>query len=212
MDTNNPGNLTVNKPGQLLYPGQVGTYAANGFNYATFGSVQDGFNALTNYVSRHVASGWNTASKFAYGYLGTSTANAANPYPQNYAATLSKYFDPSDPSAIATGIATAEGNGKQVAGLTGGGAGLLEAAKGQLGNFKIGVANFAIGAGAVANDPHAAAGALVDSVATSAFGNAFKNYASRTALIVLGVILVAGALIILALQTKTVQTVVKATT
>lgn len=212
--TFNPGNLTVNKSGQILYPGQTGTYAANGFQYATFANVADGLTALTDYASRHVATGWNTAQKFAFGYLGTSTANAANPYPQSYAATLAKFFNPADPSAIAKGIATAEGNGKMIAGVTGtsnpapaAGSSWLGWASGQLGNTAIGAGRFWEGVTGTAKDPAAGMNALTEEVGKTF--NIFGGTAQRVALIVLGVILVGGALMLLAMGSKSVQTAVK---
>jgi hypothetical protein len=114
---NNPGDLTVLKPGQLLYPGQSGTGQGNGLTYAQFPTADAGENALVDYVTRHIASGWTTLSQFVYGFLGTSTNNAANPHVQNYLNTVSQatgiapnaVITSSEASAIAAGISKAEG-------------------------------------------------------------------------------------------------------
>ncbi len=122
--TFNPGNLTVNRPGQFLYPGQIGTYSSpNGFTYATFPNGQTGFSALVDYIRRHVSQ-WGTTSQFVTGYLGTGTPNAANPYPSNYLTTVQQASGlngsiGTNYNALANGIVTAEGNpGAVNAGLT----------------------------------------------------------------------------------------------
>lgn len=117
-NTNNPGNLTA-PGGALLYPGQTGAYTSgNGFTYAVFGSVSDGYNALVDYVQRHIAA-YPTPAAFVQHYLGTSTPNSANANPAGYAASLSGAFSSGSPQAIATAISNAEGkqNGAAVAGL-----------------------------------------------------------------------------------------------
>lgn len=123
--TFNPGNLTVNRPGQFLYPGQIGTYSSpNGFTYATFPNGQTGYNALVDYVQRHVQNGWGSVSQFVGGYLGTTTANSANPYPSNYLSAVQQASGlngsiGTNYNALANGIVTAEGNpGAVNAGLT----------------------------------------------------------------------------------------------
>lgn len=113
----NPGDLTVNKPGQILYPGQTGTGQGNGLTYAQFPTADAGENALVDYVTRHIASGWTTLSQFVYGFLGTSSNNAANPHVQNYLNTVSQTtgiapnatITSSEATAIAAGISKAEG-------------------------------------------------------------------------------------------------------
>lgn len=48
---NNAGNLTVNGPGQILYPGQTGVYSSpNGLHYAIFDTPQSGTNALQGWL------------------------------------------------------------------------------------------------------------------------------------------------------------------
>jgi hypothetical protein len=118
-NTNNPGNLTA-PGGASLYPGQTGSYTSlNGFTYAVFGSVQDGYNALVDYVQRNLPK-YSTPSAFVQHYLGTSTPNAANSNPAGYQATTAPAINSGDPNAIATAISKAEGS--SLAGVnTGGG-------------------------------------------------------------------------------------------
>lgn len=108
-NTNNPGNLT-DPGGAILYPNQTGSYtSANGFTYAVFASVQDGYNALVDYVQRNLAA-YPTPSAFVQHYLGTSTPNSANPNPAGYQATIGPAILSGDPNAIATAISKAEGS------------------------------------------------------------------------------------------------------
>lgn len=126
VGANNPGDLTVFGPGSILYPGQTGTIAGNGFNYATFPDQASGIAALENYITRHVANGWNTVSKFVYGFLGTSSANAANPHPQAYLSAFEKAtglganspLSSSQAALVAKGIAAGEGTLSAFPGLS----------------------------------------------------------------------------------------------
>lgn len=245
-NTRNPGNLTVNRPGQLLYPGQTGTYGANGFNYAVFPDNQAGFSALVDYVQRHVSSGWNTVSGFVFGYLGTSTPNQANPAPRNYlsavegASGVTGAITPNDYTAIARGIATAEGNGRVLASLntTGPAAGTpqgpLASAQSALASagawlesaspFNFDPANIAAGAQCIA-DPSgpgcrqaiadtAGAGAIAGVFgAEKAAGSFLAGWTiPKIALTVLGVGIILAALVLLGMQNKTVQQVVRTAT
>jgi hypothetical protein len=127
---NNPGDLTVgnSKIGRIgsgmLYPGQSGY--VNGptlsdgshFIFAQFPDAATGSAGLVDYVKRHIAKGWNTVSTFVFGFLGTSSDNAANPHVQSYlkAVEHSTGLGPNDhitaanADAIAAGISRAEGS------------------------------------------------------------------------------------------------------
>lgn len=62
LNTNNPGNLTVNGPGSFLYPGQTGVYSSgNGFNYASFGTPQAGSNALIGWLQNNLGTNPQTS-------------------------------------------------------------------------------------------------------------------------------------------------------
>lgn len=136
-NTNNPGNLEATRAGAINYPGQTGTYSANGVNYAVFPDASTGYNALVDYIQRHVASGWSTVQQFVYGYLGTSTPNQANPYPANYLSTVENTSGISGAigtnyNALAQGIVRAEGNSPVSTNVSGAPAGPLASAESAL--------------------------------------------------------------------------------
>lgn len=126
LENNNPGNLTVNYQGQILYPGQTGTMTSrNGFTYATFPDAQTGFAALVDYIKRHVANGVSTVGGLLNLFGAPSGgANSANPNPNAYTSNFDNYtgLAPNssilgiDPNVLAGGIATAEGAGSLIPG------------------------------------------------------------------------------------------------
>lgn len=127
--SNNPGNLTVAYAGgaggpaygsasDIDYAGQTSGYtSSNGYTYAVFDSIADGYNALVSYVQRHLGSA-SSAQQLAANYLGTSTPNAVNANPSGYAAQLSAAFATGNPATIATAIVGAEGNSAMLGGVT----------------------------------------------------------------------------------------------
>lgn len=114
---NNPGNLTVNSPNQILYPGQTGTYSSsNGLTFATFPNGETGFAALVDYVQRKINSGVSTVGGILQLFGAPAAANHDNPNPGSYTANFvaATGLQPSSSDAgqaeqIAVGIATAEG-------------------------------------------------------------------------------------------------------
>src|ERR1700761_1824329 len=124
---NNPGNLTVNSSGQILYPGQTGTYNANGLIYAVFGSPQAGGAALVNYIQNNIGTDDATslttpqelASYYLNGSYGPLQSSSANPYANNWLSAVDNFIGASpnspitnySPQSIAQGIEIAEGNG-----------------------------------------------------------------------------------------------------
>lgn len=191
---NNPGNLTVNRPGQILYPGQTGTMSANGLTYAVFPNAQSGFNALVDYIRRHTQNGSTTIGSFISHYLGTPglTADAANANPRGYAGTvaravggdLNSIITPSNYIQVARGIAQGEGGFHGIEGLTG----------------NIGAGDILGSGGSSINTPSPNANLL------SAVGNFFRvETQERIVAVTLGVVLIAIALGVMLLNSKTVQ-------
>lgn len=117
----NPGNLTVNYPGQMLYAGQTSTYSSpNGFVYAVFGTAQAGWDALVTYINNHAAG--QTVGQILQRFGAPAQANSANPNPGAYVSNFesgSGGLSTSAPATgnattIAAGIATAEGAGSLI--------------------------------------------------------------------------------------------------
>ena len=125
----NPGDLTVGNSNTgligngMLYPGQSGVVSGptlsdgSNFFFAQFPNAQIGSAALIDYVTRHIAKGWNTLATFVYGFLGTSSNNAANPHVAGYLQAVEQAtglgpnstITAADAPAIAAGISKAEG-------------------------------------------------------------------------------------------------------
>jgi hypothetical protein len=134
IETNNPGNLTVNYPNEILYAGQSTTYSpGNGHTYAVFPTAQAGSNALENYITQHLtATGDETLSQFANSFVNGPNSSGSwlnTTAGQNYTSVLSQYTGVSANSSLqgvsisnlAAGIAQAEGGGS-IFNPTGGGA------------------------------------------------------------------------------------------
>jgi hypothetical protein len=151
---NNPGNLTVGGPSSFLYGGQTGVYSSpNGLYYAEFGSPQAGYNALTNYISTHVANGWTTLSQFVNNFVNGPNSSGAwlnTASGQNYVAAVSNARGVSpngslvgvDPNLIAKGISQGEGTSSLLAGISGiTASGLTTAAQNGLGGSASGSAS-----------------------------------------------------------------------
>lgn len=192
---NNPGNLTVTTDHILVYPGQSGSVSGpGGLTFATFPDQATGYNALQDYVSRHVTNGWGTLSQFTAGYLGTPNLqpNSANANPSGYLQTLENAtglgpndpIQPSDYSNLTLGIAKAEGNSTPLSSL--------------LGAF-----------GFKSATPVPGVGSKVGGTLPFLQSFATQSFAARVVLVILGVILFGAAIVAFASQSKTVQAVTK---
>lgn len=129
---NNPGNLTVNAPGQFLYPGQIGTYSSpNGLTYATFPTPQAGSGALVSWLQNNLGTDpatslsnlGDTLGYYLNGSFNGVSNSANNPNAVSYAAgaaaslglglgqnfTAAQLADPSFLSQIGGAIAKQEG-------------------------------------------------------------------------------------------------------
>lgn len=103
---NNPGNLTVNAPGQILYAGQSSTYSSpNGHVFAVFPDATTGYNALVSYIQRHVASGASTVSQL----VNLFDPGDLNTFVSTTGLSPSSSLVGVDPGLVAQGIAAAEG-------------------------------------------------------------------------------------------------------
>lgn len=117
VSLNNPGDLTVFGPGSILYPGQSGTWSGPTFTYASFPDPTTGWNALVNYIQRHINSGWTTLAQFVNNFGGFKGNLSPGTPGGNYLAAVSQFsgiapnavINPSEANAIAIGIAHGEG-------------------------------------------------------------------------------------------------------
>lgn len=194
---NNPGNLTVNRPGQILYEGQTGTRSANGLTYAVFGTPQAGTNALLDYIRRHTSNGRTTIGDFISHYLGNPNLapNAANPHPGSYAAgvasavggNLGSVITSANITDVARGIERGEGSLAAFGSLLG---------QGSSGSIS--------GGGSPSTSPdtgNTGSGGLLEAIA-----NFFQiSTQERIVAVVLGSILIVVAIGILLINTKFVQ-------
>jgi hypothetical protein len=231
---NNWGDLTVGSAGnnRILYPGQTGTVNGNGLSYATFGTPDAGMNALVDYIKRHISQGWTTLDKLVFGYLGTSTANKDNPYPQSYLRTVAATagLSPNSPisaanaQAIAMGISKAEGSSSQLqsSGWGGFGDGVTTPQNTFINSDgSVGIDSAAghhaladgttIGADGSLNTPQAlpdVASGLTSGIQSFLDKISSATMIERVVFVILGLLLVAAAIFTLAGGNKTVQSIV----
>lgn len=190
---NNPGDLTVSRSNPNLYAtsGQTGVYASpNGLSYPIFVNVQDGWNALIEWIQSNVGSNPNNslttpselASYYLNGTFGPLVSNPLNPYPQTWLRSLESALGISGqdnaslsqftPQQIGTAIEHAEGTfgtfGPVNSG-TGMGVNQTVVTNGPFNSsvnatiqneVNAGVSPFGIGATALADDPWGALGQI----------------------------------------------------
>lgn len=196
VDANNPLGLTVagpgyGTPGAILYPGQSGDVTSGlGYDFATFPDQQTGIAAGIDYIQRKISSG---AVNTVQGLVNLFSPNDLAPFEQQTGLGPFSPLDPAQAGTYAAGIAAGEGTLAAFGGpaaFTGSASGNTSSVPANGGASAVGGNSGASGSG----DP------LGFQKAVSGLETWFGEVTGSVTFVILGFVLIGGAIIIFANQ------------
>lgn len=202
INANNPLGLTVAGPGYgnpdaILYPGQSGaTTSGLGYTFATFPDAQTGISAGIGYILDKIRSG---AVSTVQGLVGLFSPNDLAAFTQTTGLGPGATLDPSQAGLYAAGIAAGEGTLGAF-----GGVGAFTGSPSAPGKATaVGGAPGAGGKASSGNDP------LGVNKIIAGFETWVGSASMSVVFVILGIVLVGGALIMFANDTKAGDVIVK---